>query len=271
MRRCVSMWRLYAGELTRGSVKDGVGTEVIVHDAWAPIIALEKIVQVAEILDRRGANRRGVPAEAHPKNPFELAGLLYCSRCKKMLEGQTTRHGKRKYRHRPKGDCPSGSGQGDADEIEGAVRDRLALFALPKELDVRLEASAYEAVQRNGQREGGDEAARIVLLERRLKRMTWTFEVTEHEDEEAAKREYLAKIGPVKEEIRELKGRVNGNGAAVQVAQVVERLRQLDDLVRRAQASRRHELLASFFERVEVDLDTGRIEYWPQAWSEPFF
>ena len=96
IRRIISFWRLYKGELPLGNITNTVNPEVV-NGGHDPILPVELCELVGQVKKRRGQGK-GNPAPGQSQRIYLLSDVLFCAVCEKPLKGQYQR-GRRIYRH----------------------------------------------------------------------------------------------------------------------------------------------------------------------------
>lgn len=260
VRRCVYCHPLYAGNLLLGRSRFG-GHTVAKEEAWPPLVPLHLIERVVAIVESRGGGPRYV---THKRQIYPLSPILHCAHCKRGMKGQTERTGRRVYRHAPKGDCPADVTQIAASDVEQAALDLLALFNLSDNLAPVIEQAAHEAVAQG--KDVADDVARLALLRRRRDRLKTLFV-----EEEIEIGEYRTKKVQYDRQVEELEDKLGEGGEVAEIGPILARLRELDELAREAGPLQAKNILNTFFDRLEVNLNTGELAYWPAEWARPFF
>jgi chromosome segregation ATPase len=225
-------------------------------------VPLETIEQVVKIVTD-WAETWSKPARLD-QNIFELTPYLPCAKCQQPLMGQTNRQKRRVYRHRFKNGCARITRS--ADEIEGAVYDLVALFKPSPEF-IELVREEIEAAVAEESRGTADQEARtrLATVRRRLERLKRLFIEEEIEEYRAEKARYEAEITQLQARIGE------AESEAFNVADIMAQMGEIETALREAEPHERKALLATVFTRIEVDLETLELVYWPAAWTKPFF
>lgn len=259
VRLCLYNWREYAGQLTDGRADALQPRQVLVEDAWPPILPLELIEEARRVLSERGRGNR----VSSPTTLYELTPLLHCARCGKTLEGITSRQGVRNYRHASRDSCAVGRTR--ADPLEEQARALLAAFHVPEGVLPLLEEmiTAFTGDEEEEEEDGQLQLARLRGKRRRLRDL--------YLEGDFSRDEYQARAMLLDGEISALEERLDSTTPGT-LGAILERLAHLDKLVEHAEPAERKVLLATVFQRIDVDVGTGQIVgYTPREWVRPFF
>lgn len=269
LRGVVALNRVYAGEIptSGGANKDRRDVEYLPAN-YQPILPPDLCRRVDEVWRWR-------PSVSHPDpagtpSDYILTGLLRCGHCGSRLKGYR-RGGHRYYRHALRGDCPL-TWQ-DADSLETHALDLLRGLSIPDEVaehlvtvvlpelsnDNSAELDAEIQALSESMRSAEAELDRLVKLAiaTELAASTYSRNVTE----------LNRRIEALGQQRFELEQRARQERDTV--AEVVDRLRHVADLVQTQDPALQRELLRSVFSRIVVDT-AGMKEATPREWCRPF-
>jgi DNA invertase Pin-like site-specific DNA recombinase len=252
-------WREYLGMLTSGRGDALAPGELLLEEAWPPILPPEIVWRAQALMVRKGNPRRNASKQIHC---YELTPLLYCAACGDRLEGCVSRQGVRNYRHSARGDCPVG--RTPAGPIEEQARALLATLNVPESIWPLVErlAGAFEETH-----DQDEDARRLEQLQEKRNRLRELY--LEGEFDRAS---YNARAAGLDGAIAELEARLGVDPDVSTVEDAAFRLRRLDRLLAGADTWQRKELYATFFERVEVHVGRKKImRFTPKDWARPFF
>lgn len=263
IRRIVSFWQLYQGELPLGNITNTQNIPVVAggHD---PILPVELCALVGQVKARRGRGA-GNLSPGQPQRIYLLSNILFCAVCGKPLKGQF-QDGKRVYRHYGgKQGCPERWIL--ADEIEAEALGALVALAEAGIL-TEIEAETDKLAQAEFAR---DESTRAILddLEAQKRRLVRLEDL--YLDEAIDKSRYLARKAEIDQAIVSLEDRLFAVTQAVDFRQFISsRMTAVLSQLANASPDTQKTLVNSVFQRLEAG--GGRIiHFTPRPWAKPFF
>ncbi len=260
-RKCVVMSRVY-----EGWVKTGEGW---VEANYQPILPVDLCRRVRQVWERRGREvSHPVPGNVADSD-YILTGILYCGGCGTRLKGERSSHdGARQYRHSGgKAGCrmlPFG-----ADYVEDQALALLGCLVIPPGV------AALIAPEEGTDGRGAliERAARIEGQIERLVELALQTELPE--------RVYERQVSRLNAELSEVRGMLEAEERRLEARPTVAvRLAELAERVREAKPSTQREILASVFERLEVEQlhpgsrahrEGGIVKVQPREWCRPFW
>ncbi len=265
VRRCIAMHQTYAGNLIKGRSQSAKGPAILKEGAWEPLLPLDLINDVAEILE----SRRHVQRTPARRNVYPLTPLLHCAACDRPLVGQTeivAKGGTRFYRHSHKGKCRADVGQVHADEVEARAADLMADLALPPESWPLLEAVLLALA--DDDEEDREARAKLEVVKRRRERLRELY-VEQFVQEMAvlSPEGFRAKLDRYDAEIGDLEKQIRARSDLGVIQEAMQQIGQLAALIKNAGLHLQKEIFASIFVKVAVDLNTGEVvRYQPAPW-----
>jgi DNA invertase Pin-like site-specific DNA recombinase len=266
VRSTVAMARIYAGFVPLdGAAKDR--PQEWVEANYEPVLPRELCERVDRVWRERAQGvRHPVPPNAR-ESPYILSGILFCSECGGRLKGAVSRRGVRQYRH-DRATC--GVSRIDAEDVEAQVLAALDWLELPEDVleemaqRVREELPAAEDVQAERVRLQGNIRGKELELERLLAL------ALETNLDAAVYRRQLELLSDELRSLREALARLETAAAFGGAEEILERLRDIGQLIRRGSWSEQREALASLFERVEAG-PQGVTRLVPRDWCAAYF
>ena len=262
IRRIISFWQLYMGQLPLGNITNTTNPEVVAggHD---PILPVELCELVGQVKRRRGQGK-GNPIPGQPQRIYILSDVLYCAVCEKPLKGQYQR-GWRSYRHYGgKQNCPEKWVM--ADEIEAEVIKSLIALSDTDFMD-SISAEAERMAQAAFARH---DSTRSLLddLEAQRQRLTRLEDL--YLDEAIDKSRYLIRKSAIDQDINSLEDKLFAATQTVNYKQVISRMNATLETIKIAEPKIKKALVNSIFQHLFVG--GGQIiRVDPQPWAKPFF
>jgi DNA invertase Pin-like site-specific DNA recombinase len=254
----------YAGHLVKGRSQSATGPQILLQDAWDPILPLPLIQDALAVRETRTVIR------ATPERLFiyPLTPLLHCSSCGKQLYGQRERQckgGERRYRHQHKGKCKSYKGQINADVAEAVTIQLIAdLLPPPSTWDVLTAVMKEEADDSHANRE---RRAQLQELRTRKERLTSHYIRQIEEGEVVGLKEMAAKIASYETQISQLEAQASPSQGVEEFRNLLHRLGDIKKLLEGASPQIRQELIGMLFEQLDFNLSTRTIaKYKAREW-----
>lgn len=260
IRRIISFWRLYRGELPLGNITN-TKNATILAGGHQPILPVELCDRIGAIKSKRGQQRGHRPKE---DRLYLLGELLHCAVCGQQLNGYF-QNGRRLYRHRhAKRDCPER--WIEAEKIEAEVLDSLTALSrnnFLEEISAEAERLARAAFAQQ-------DTTQPILAELD----EWKAKLTRLEDlyldDGITKPRYLARKAEIDQHIGDLEDRLYSITETVNFNQILNRITGTLSKLDQATPETKKTLILTIFQR--LDAAGGQIIHsTPRPWAKPFF
>lgn len=262
IRRLISFWQLYRGELPLGNITNTRNAEVVSggHDPILPV----------ELCDQVGAAKKQRSGKPRPRTPdtqrvYLLGDILYCGVCGQPLNGQY-QDDKRRYRHRHgKRGCHEKWLLADTIEKE-IITGLISLSSqgdLLAEIAAEAEQAATEFFSKN------DDTKNLLLEVDRLKAKLDRMEDL-YLDGHMEKENYLAKRTKTTQEIGRLEQLLYTQNEMVDFSRILERITRSISPLNDATPETKKALINSVIQRLDI-VGGQIINFVPQPWAAPFF
>jgi DNA invertase Pin-like site-specific DNA recombinase len=261
IRRIVSFWRIYRGELVIGNSTNDHDAPIVKggHD---PILPVELCNQVGSIKQDRGReySRRSNVID----KTYLLSDVIYCAVCGKALKGQYHK-GRRSYRHYGgKLGCPEKM-------IEAESLEQQVLAYLSKLGDSVLLTKVLREAERLARNViVKDEQTRTIIDQldqdrARLNRLEDTYL-----DGDIDRERYLSKRAEIQGRIITSERQIYTANKMTDIGAIVARIQSTMGQLEQANEKTKKTLINSLIER--LDVAGGKvITFTPRAWAQPFF
>jgi DNA invertase Pin-like site-specific DNA recombinase len=260
IRRMVSFWQLYKGDLPLGNITNTKNAPVL-PGGHHPILPIELCEKIGMVKSKRGQQRGH---RAKEDRLYLLGELLHCAVCGQQLNGYF-QNGRRYYRHRhAKRDCLER--WTEADKIETEVLNSLASLC---QNDFLAEISA-EAERLARAAFAQQDTAQPILAE--LDK--WKEKLARLEDlyldGDINKPRYLARKAEIDQHIGDLEDRLYAITETINFNQVLHRITSALAQLNQATPETKKTLILTIFQR--LDAAGGQIIHSiSRPWAKPFF
>ena len=260
IRRIVSFWRLYKGELPLGNITNTKNGVVLPggHEHILPVELCERIGAVKSKRSRQRGHR------AKETRFYLLGEILCCGVCDQPLNGQF-QDGRRLYRHRHgKGKCSER--WIDAETIETEVLNALASLCRNEFLnEIKAEA---EMMIREGFAQNDNAKPLLTELDGWRERLTRLEDL--YLDSAIDRQRYLARKAEIDQNIGELEDRLYTLTETTNLTRILDRIISTMAQLKVASPETKKMLIMTIFQR--LDAAGGKIVHsTPRPWAKPFF
>jgi len=261
IRRIVSFWRLFKGELPLGNITNTKNGTVLAG-GHQPILPVELCEKMGAVKAKRGGNTWNRSGEG--KRFYILSDVAYCAVCQRKLKGYY-QNGNRLYRH-------YGAKQGcsekwvNGDDLESQVIDTLVLLGqseLLNEIVAEAERLARELFSEN-------DLGKTILtdLDRQRGRLTKLEDM--YLDGDIDKERYRQRKGELQQAIAGLEDQLYTATQTVNFTQVYNRVVSALNQLADSSCETQKTLINSIVEK--IDVGNGKILHLtPRPWARPFF
>jgi len=260
IRRIVSFWRLFKGELPLGNITN-TKNGTILAGGHQPILPVELCEKMGAVKTKRGQQRGH---QAKDDRIYLLGEILHCAVCGQQLNGNF-QDGRRLYRHRhAKRDCSER--WVEADKIEAEVINTLIQLGQSEfleEINAEAERMAREVFSKNSETQ-----PILSELEEWRERLTRLEDL--YLDKGIDKPRYLARKSEIDQHIGDLEDRLYSITETANFNQILRRITNTLAKLDQATPETKKTLIMTIFQR--LDVAGGQIIHnTPRAWAIPFF
>ncbi|MCG3208669.1 MAG: hypothetical protein FOGNACKC_02281 [Anaerolineae bacterium] len=261
VRRIVSFWRIYRGELVMGNSTNDRNASII-KAGHNPILPVELCSQVGSIKQERGReySRRSSLVD----RTYLLSDITYCAVCDKSLKGQYHK-GRRVYRHYGgKRGCPEK--MVDANDVEQQVLDylnQLGESALLTRVLEEAERMARKVTAHDKQTQSlGDD------LDQERERLNRLEDL--YLDGDIDRSRYNIKKAEIEGRIIDLERQLYAANSMANIGAIIARIRSTLGQMNQANQKTKKTLINSLVERLDV-AGGEVVVFTPRPWAQPFF
>lgn len=263
VRRALDTHLTYEGHLIRERSDTAREAVIVKAGAWEPILPPAVIHRAMNVLE----GRRKAQAHVGNRATFPLTRLLYCTHCRRHLNGQTSAYGVKSYRHNHR--CEASLKQINAEQIEREVNQLIRDIILPPDSWDALESLVQQILIEEAE---SPDTTRLTSLKTQRDNLKKTFlEQQQYGVTVMTWGELAAQLKPLESEINATQERVAARSVPPHLRSTLNRLHNVADIIEKASVTTQRELYAGLFHRLDVDLSTGEIASWkPTPWVDAY-
>lgn len=259
VRRIVSFWRVYRGELILGNATNDRHAPVIEggHDPILPIDLCNRVGAAKKLRGREPQQRR-------KERVYILSNIIYCGVCGCPLKGQFHK-GKRWYRHYGgKNGCYEK--QVNADDIEHILLEQFSVIA-NHNIMAEIETHAERIMRRTSAKDNKTKTL-LTELDRQNDRLHRLEEL--YLDSTIDIDRYRRRHAEITTEINELEAKLYSATELADLITVIDRMKQTFSQINAASPETKKALVNSIIQRIDV---AGKVpvNFEPRPWAKPFF
>ncbi len=261
IRRLVSFWQLYRGDLPIGSLTK-IQNPTVLEGGHAPILPVDLCNRVGLVKQKRTKAYGYRTGES--TRLYLLSDVTYCAVCGQTLNGNTA-YNRRLYRHRrAKKSCPEK--WTPADDLEAQILEILVKLGNTELLTIiaaEAEQLAREAFAQNNNAQPlldqlGQQKARLTRLE------------DIYLDAAIDKERYLARKVEIDQAIIQLEDQLYAATQTLNFNKILNRMTSTLQKIPQASPQTKKALINSMIERLEV-AGEQIVSITPRPWAQPFF